>query len=95
MAQLRRLVLDILKPHEPNIIQLAMHLSDLAGVKAVNINIFEIDLKVENAKVTIEGDDIPYDTVKRTIEELAGTVHSIDEVVAGAAIIDPAPTLQG
>ena len=94
MAKIRRLVLDTLKPHEPNIIDLANELGEIAGVAAVNISIYELDRKVENAKITIEGEDISYDLVSKLIEEMGGTVHSIDEVVAGKMIIDDAATLQ-
>ena len=94
MGKIRRLVLDTLKPHEPSIIDLADQLSDMEGVSAVNISIVEIDRKVENAKITIEGDNISYPSVVRLIEDLGGAVHSIDEVVAGSKIIDDAVTLQ-
>jgi len=94
MAKIRRLVLDTLKPHEPTIIDLANELGEIAGVAAVNISIYELDRKVENAKITIEGEDISYDLVSKLIEEMGGTVHSIDEVVAGKMIIDDAATLQ-
>jgi hypothetical protein len=94
MAKIRRLVLDTLKPHEPNIIDLANELGELAGVSAVNISIYELDRMVENAKITIEGEDISYGMVSKLIEEMGGTVHSIDEVVAGKMIIDDASTLQ-
>jgi hypothetical protein len=94
MGTVRRLVLDVLKPHEPTIIQLAQLLSELPGIEAVNISIYEIDRKVENAKITIEGSDIQYERVLETIEENGGSVHSIDEVVAGKIIIEDAATPQ-
>ena len=94
MAKTRRLVLDTLKPHEPNIIELANELSELTGVSAVNISIYELDRMVENAKITIEGEDIAFEKVSHLIEDMGGTIHSIDEVVAGKMIIDDAVTLQ-
>lgn len=94
VGKIRRLVLDTLKPMEPNIIVMANSLSTLAGVSAVNISIAEIDLKVENAKITIEGDDLNYEEVRDIIEDMGGSIHSIDEVVAGKMIIDDAATLQ-
>jgi len=95
MAKIRRLVLDILKPYEPSIIELASQLSELDGISAVNISIYEIDRKVENAKITIEGEKIPYPQVHEVIKDLGGAIHSIDEVVAGKMIIDDADTPQG
>jgi hypothetical protein len=94
MGKIRRLVLDALKPHEPSIIDMAQELSELDGVSAVNISIYEIDRKVENAKITMEGEDISYTLVLDVVNEMGGVVHSVDEVVAGSRIIDDAPTLQ-
>lgn len=94
MGKIRRLVLDTLKPHEPDIVELADHLSDLEGVAAVNVSIYEVDRKVENAKITLEGEDIIYHEVRDLIEEMGGALHSIDEVVAGEKIIEDAVTLQ-
>jgi len=88
------LVLDVLKPIEPSIVDLAKKISVLEGISAVNISIAEIDHKVENAKITIEGDDLDYDVVAAMIRDLGGSIHSIDEVVAGKMIIDDAATLQ-
>ena len=94
MGKIRRLVLDVLKPHEPTIIELAGQLSALAGVEAVNISIYEIDRRVENAKITIEGGALVYEEIEGLILENGGTVHSIDEVVAGRMIIEDAETPQ-
>jgi hypothetical protein len=94
VGRIRRLVLDTLKPHEPSIIDMAAQLSELAGISAVNISIYEMDRKVENAKITIEGESIVYQRVMEIIADLGGAVHSIDEVVAGKEIIDDAVTLQ-
>lgn len=94
MGDVRRLVLDVLKPYEPTIVELAQTLSDLAGVEAVNISIYEIDRRVENAKITIQGSDISFAVVESVIQENGGAIHSIDEVVAGKLIIDDAATPQ-
>ncbi len=95
MGRIRRLVLDTLKPHDPSIIELADKLTDLDGVSAVNISIYEMDRKVENAKITIEGEAVDFAIIARLIEEMGGAIHSVDEVAAGRHIIDDAETLQG
>ena len=94
MAKILRLVLDTLKPHDPTIIELAKSLSELGGVEAVNISIYEMDRKVENAKITVEGNDINFEQVMQIIADNGGAIHSIDEVVAGKMIIDDASTPQ-
>lgn len=94
MGKVRRLVLDTLKPHEPSIIEMADRLSDLEGVESVNISVYEIDRKVENVKMTLEGKAIDYEQVEELIREMGGSIHSIDEAVAGQMIIDDASTPQ-
>ncbi|MEA3407980.1 MAG: DUF211 domain-containing protein [Chloroflexota bacterium] len=93
-AKLRRIVLDVLKPHNPSIVELARELATLSGVDGVNVNIYEVDRKVENAKVTVEGDDLDYDAILDIIQDGGGTVHSIDEAVAGKMVVEDVPTLQ-
>jgi hypothetical protein len=95
IGKIRRVVLDTLKPMEPTIIEIAQKMSVIDGVSSVNISIVEIDLKVENAKITIEGDNINYGEVEKLIQDMGASIHSIDEVVAGKDIIDDAQTLQG
>ena len=63
LGKIRRVVLDTLKPMEPTIVEMAKKLSVVEGVSSVNISIAEIDLKVENAKITIEGENINYNLV--------------------------------
>ena len=93
-AKIRRVVLDVLKPHDPTIIELSQRLAGLPGVDGVNISIYEIDRKVENAKITVEGTDLDYDAIIEVIEDSGGTMHSIDEAVAGKTMISGSPTFQ-
>ena len=46
------------------------------------------------AKITIEGENVPFKLVSEVIEEMGGSIHSVDEVVAGKIIIEDAATLQ-
>ena len=94
MGKIRRLVLDTLKPHDPSIIELSQALSELDGADAVNISIYEMDRKVENAKITIEGNNIDFEDVRQVIADFGGAIHSIDEVVSGKMIIDDSSTPQ-
>jgi hypothetical protein len=94
MGNLRRLVLDVLKPLDPSIVELVQFLAVLEGVDGVNISIYEIDRRVENAKITIEGHDLRYEEIVAVIGENGGTVHSIDEVAAGRVLIEDVITPQ-
>lgn len=87
-------MLDVLKPIEPNIIEMAQEVADMQGVEGVNITIYEIDHHVENAKITIEGNGLAYQELKSLIEHNGGTIHSIDEVAAGRSLIEDVVTHQ-
>ncbi|MFQ6065212.1 MAG: DUF211 domain-containing protein [Candidatus Bathyarchaeia archaeon] len=91
---IRRLVLDVLKPHNPGIVQLSKELSELEGVEGVNIVTYEIDQKVENVKIILGGNSISFEEVKKKLENLGAVIHSVDEVAAGARIVEEVRTPQ-
>ena len=91
---IRRLILDVLKPHKPSVVELSEALSHLEGVEGVNIIIYEIDQQVENAKVIIAGNPISFEDIKKKLEEMGSTIHSVDEVAAGKRIVEEVRTPQ-
>jgi len=94
MGRIRVIVLDVLKPHEPSILKISSDLSDVPGVEGCDITVYEIDSKVENVKITIQGKSVPFDRVKEVIENLGASIHSIDKVSSGAVIVEEAHTHQ-
>ena len=91
---IRRIILDVLKPHKPSVIEVSEALSHLEGVEGVNIIINEIDQQVENAKVIVVGSSIIFEDIKKKLEEFGATIHSIDEVAAGKRIVEEVKTPQ-
>ncbi len=94
MPGIRRLVLDVLKPHEPSKLILARRLSLLKGVEGVNLSLYELDQETENIKITIEGNDLNYDEIRDVIEEHGAVIHSVDEIAAGKKLVEEVETLQ-
>ena len=80
MPKTRRVVLDVLKPHQPNALDFATALADLGPDYQVKLTVTEVDKKTESTIVTIEGADIHFDDIKAAIEKMGASVHSIDEV---------------
>lgn len=93
-APIRRIVLDVLKPQEPNIVEFAREVGSRAGVDAVNAVLVETDREVETIKLTIQGPDVDVTAVEETVQTLGGSVHSIDEVVCGESLTDQSTTPQ-
>lgn len=80
MACIRKIVLDVLKPHQPNGIDFATALADLSPDYQVRFTVVEVDEKTESVIVVIEGDDIAFDPIVELIKKMGGSVHSVDEV---------------
>ena len=80
MTKTRKLVLDVLKPHQPNALDFSSALADLGTDYCVKLIVTEVDKNTESTIVTIEGADIHFDTIKEAIEKMGASVHSIDEV---------------
>ncbi|WP_456327346.1 DUF211 domain-containing protein [Archaeoglobus sp.] len=94
MAGLRRLVLDVLKPHEPSNVLLAVKLSEIENVEGVNLLLREMDQNTETLKITIVGDNLDFDKIRKILEEFGAVIHSVDEIVAGKKIVESARTEQ-
>jgi len=91
---IKRLVLDVLKPHKPSVVEVSEALSHLEGVEGVNVIIYEIDQQVENAKIVIAGNSIDFESIKKMLEEMGATIHSVDEVAAGKRVVEEVRTPQ-
>lgn len=91
---IRRLILDVLKPHKPSLMEVASKLSKLPGIIGVNCSLDEVDQETENIKVIIEGVDIDFESVEKVLEECSAVIHSVDNVVAGKKLVENVETLQ-
>ena len=80
MARLNRVVLDVLKPHTPDILSFARTLAERAAPGQVRITVGAVDAKTETVLIEVCAQDIDYQAIAATIAELGGSVHSIDEV---------------
>jgi hypothetical protein len=80
MVLVKRLVLDVLKPHQPNALEFSQALAKSGGDYRVCVTVLEVDEKTETLQVVVEGDAIDFDAVQSGISDLGGSLHSIDEV---------------
>ena len=93
---LTRIILDVLKPHEPSIDMLAIELVKLDGanVTGVNITLDEVDVKTQSLKMIIEGRSLNYPLIRRKLESLNCAIHSLDQVVCGDTKVEYIETPQ-
>ena len=94
MAAVRRLVVDVLKPHDPPMLEFTDRTTELDSVDAVTASLIERDREVQNLKLTFEGDGLDVAAIDETIRNLGGSVHSVDQVACGEYVVTDRPTLQ-
>lgn len=78
---LKHLVLDVLKPHEPSLPEFATFLAELKGISKVDVNLIEMDERTESLKVTLEGSGIDFDELKQHMGKVGAVIHSVDQVI--------------
>lgn len=92
MTGIKRIVLDVLKPHRPTIIEVSRKLSGIQGVEGVNCTLDEVDSETESVRLTIEGSAIDFDKVEETLRESGAVIHSIDSVSVGKKLVEDVKT---
>ena len=80
MAVVKRLVLDVLKPHQPNVLDFAQAIVNADSRCRVRVTVLEVDENTETLQLVVEGDSIDFEAIQSSIGELGGSLHSIDEV---------------
>ncbi len=80
MPSVQRLVLDVLKPHQPNALEFARAIAALGESYRVDIRVVEVDEQTETLRVAIEGDGLDFAGISGAISEIGASLHSIDEV---------------
>jgi len=94
VGTIRRLVLDVLKLHEPDLVAFTAALEDLECIDAVNVTLDEVDSKTETVKIVVAGTDLNFDEIQSSLQDLHASIHSIDQVVAGKRIVESIETPQ-
>ncbi|MEM2918660.1 MAG: DUF211 domain-containing protein [Candidatus Altiarchaeota archaeon] len=79
----RLLVLDVLKPHQPNILEFGKLICREPTIENANLSVYAVDEKTESVKIILEGENMNFSRVKELIENNGGVIHSMDKVILG------------
>lgn len=80
MVSVKRIVLDVLKPHQPNVLEFCQAIAKLGSDYHVRIIVLEMDENTETLQIEITGGAVDFEVIKSTISEMGGSLHSLDEV---------------
>ena len=82
MVAIKKLILDVLKPHEPGILKLASDIASLGDNYCANISVVELDKQTETLKIEVTGNTLDFDLIVSTLNDMGVSLHSVDEVEA-------------
>jgi len=80
MVSVKKVVLDVLKPHQPNALEFSRAIAAVGDDYHVTLTVLEVDENTETLQVVVAGDAIDFEAVQNTINDMGGSIHSIDEV---------------
>jgi len=88
-AQIRRLLIDALKPREASIIDLSQTICSVEGVEQCDIVVTEVDVRTETVRLTIQGPNISFDQVTKVLEGNGVAIRGVDEISVTKAKAPP------
>ncbi len=94
MPPVRRIVADVLKPHQPPLADFARRMAAVEGVEGATATLVERDEEVQNVKVTVEGEAVSPERLESAIADVGGSLHSVDEVSCGEYVVEERRTPQ-
>jgi hypothetical protein len=80
MVNVKRIVLDVLKPHQPNALEFSQAIAEAGADYRLNLIVLEMDENTETVQIELEGKAIDFEAIQTAITDMGGSLHSIDEV---------------
>ncbi len=80
MVSIKRIELDVLKPHHPNSLVFGSTIADKSPGTRIELTVTGVDEKTESVVIVIAGENLKYEAIAEAISEMGGSIHSIDKV---------------
>jgi len=80
MVIINRIVLDVLKPHQPNVIEFSQTIAQAGPDYQVSLTVIEMDENTETLEIEVQGKALDFEAIQAAITGMGGSVHSLDVV---------------
>lgn len=80
MVSIKRVVLDVLKPHQPNALVFSQAIAKVGADYQVRLIVLDVDENTESVQVEIRSRAVDFSAVQIAISDMGASIHSIDEV---------------
>jgi hypothetical protein len=83
--QIRRVLIEALKPRETPLVNLAEAICSVNGVEECDIIVADVDVNTETIKLTVKGPNIEYDGISSVMQEYGMAIKGVDEISVSKA----------
>jgi hypothetical protein len=80
MVAVKRVVLDVLKPHLPSAIDFSQAIAQAGQGYRVCLTVLEMDENTQTLSIEVEAESIDFAAIESAITAMGGSLHSIDQV---------------
>mgnify|MGYP001815810145 CR=1 FL=1 len=80
MVTIKRIMLDVLKPHQPGSLEFSQAIAKAGEDYRVCLTVIEMDENTETLQLEVEGSSIDFEAIESAITSMGGSLHSIDQV---------------
>ncbi|NNJ95910.1 MAG: DUF211 domain-containing protein [Gammaproteobacteria bacterium] len=88
MVTIKRVMLDVLKPHQPNALAFSQAIAGVGDDYRVCLTVLEMDEKTETIQLEVEASSLDLDAIEAAITGMGGSLHSIDQVEVHNEVLD-------
>ena len=81
MPFVKKMVLDVLKPHQPSALEFTRAIAKVGSDYRVHLTVLAMDEATETTQIEVEGSAIDFEAIQTCINDMGGSLHSIDEVL--------------
>lgn len=82
MVNVKRVMLDVLKPHLPDALEFTQAIAKLGDDYRVRLTVLEMDENTQTLQLEVEASAVDLKAIESAITSMGGSLHSVDEVEA-------------
>ncbi len=80
MIAVKRLVLDVLKPHQPAPLEFCQEIARLGAGYRVSLTVEEWDENTQTLRLEVSGPGLDMAAIERALTRMGASLHSVDQV---------------
>ncbi len=80
MVTVKRVVLDVLKPHQPPALDFCREIAGLGTGYRACLTVEEVDENTQNVRLEVQGADLDLEAIETSIAAMGASLHSVDQV---------------